>query len=362
MKIFIPALLVAAVANSHAGGSIDHISFDGLNVSVAGWACDPTNPNPAAQIQVIVSSSVNGSQMIWQGLANLPREQAVATACGSSNSNHGFNQVINASSVLDNVAYDVEVKVLYSNTGQENLDTSANRRYFFKNASLVLPNSTGDIVGRDLDVSLAGTAGHIGIYSAGMVWEMLNESKASQYNTWDNFTLKTKVWNSNNNKIPNGGIVKTCFKPEFCLSSSGAVLGGTNSQPTTPNNSDTVSRRDAAVWRAYQIWASPTTTYTKSWTYTPFVPLMRHPVTNVVIRNATAGRYRCDSFVVDVLAWTTHWNGAPQNDIWNSTIPYNIEITPHHQAWSNSFSQIASRNAIVTPKTIVNKLNSQPSY
>ena len=164
--------------------------------------------------------------------------------------------------------------------------------------------------------------------------------------------------------MPYSGTVYTCFDPQKCYTTPaiGGVQGG--GDYAIPANSYRIIRRESAPWRAYQIWASPKVVCTPSPLYTPMQPEVRNRLNQTfVLKKAIAGIYRCDSFVVDALAWTVPRKNTPNNYIWHHTdkLAYGIERNPHPQ-WHRSFETIASRGIISTPASLYNDLKNSPSY
>jgi len=70
-------------ADQSAKGYLDVL--DPLMCSASGWACDPDKYSQALNVNINL-----GTTIVATGLANIPREQAVAKECGG-NANHGFN-------------------------------------------------------------------------------------------------------------------------------------------------------------------------------------------------------------------------------------------------------------------------------
>ena len=352
---------------SYSAGWIDGISLNGSTLSIHGWGCSSSQPDSFSKIQIYKApaDNFNAREILGTVIASNPRENAVGAACGSSHSNHGFSASITLSnSMLDNGAYSIEARILYQNSTSENIQTWSNRKFFFKNSSLAMPIDQTSIVARDLDSYLGGPAGHIGLYNFGHVWEVLNEGRVAFYNSWESFTLKTKVWNSLLNKVPYSGTVYTCFDPKKCYTTP--AIGGVQGSGdyAIPANSHRVIRREAAPWRAYQIWASPRVVYTISPLYTPMQPEVRSRLNQAfVLKKAIVGIYRCDSFVVDALAWTVPRQNTPNNYIWHHTdkLAYGIERSLHPQ-WHRNFETIASRGLLSTPTSLYNDLKNSPSY
>lgn len=56
------------------------------------------------------------------------------------------------------------------------------------------PSSTGDVVGRDLNITGLGWAGHVGMYDGSRIVEVLNASPVIQRNSIASFRAATPYW------------------------------------------------------------------------------------------------------------------------------------------------------------------------
>ena len=140
------------------------------------------------------------------------------------------------------------------------------------------PADQSDIVGRDLNVPLAGVLGHVGLWTGNMVIEALNQTPAIVQNTLLNFKSRSRYWGAiyfqNWNTLP----LKT-------LPTDSRV----------PFNYRNFYAKGAAVQRAYlvqQIGAD--------YSLSPFpeAAFVQECKNNLCV-GPTRGKYRCDTFVKD---------------------------------------------------------------
>lgn|GEM_PF-5981938 len=97
-------IFFVSIPTAYAAGVVEQISTP-YHVSVSGWACDSAAPDDLIEVEVW-----RGSLFVGSLPANGFREPAVATACGSSHSNHGFNGVVKMPVyLLDGGSYPVQV-------------------------------------------------------------------------------------------------------------------------------------------------------------------------------------------------------------------------------------------------------------
>ena len=82
-KIILILLLMLIYSVSQAAGRVESAN----PTNVIGWACDPLYPENIVGINVWLDNQV----FIGGGDASIERESAVAAACGSNSSAHGFN-------------------------------------------------------------------------------------------------------------------------------------------------------------------------------------------------------------------------------------------------------------------------------
>lgn len=355
-KKFTCLSFIFLIKSSFAIGHIDSVTFNGTQIQISGWACDNSAPDLNSSIQIKVGSSNS-----FSATASLPREHDVAIACNSSHSNHGFNLTINPS--LDNTYKEVTLVINQSAAAAEVI-TRPNNKFFFNKHDFVFPAFAADIVGRDLDYPVVGFYGHVGLSNIdGTVWEVLNNPVVPQHNSWSDFISRTRVWDTVKAKVPLVGDIKTCFKPDKCKAFPNPVFGGTTNETYElldhPSNVDKLNRREAALWRAYQIYASPNVRYTYSSNYTPAVPEIRDANTNALMRAAVEGVYRCDTYVLDALAITVRPALNNKISIWrDKNLPYKID-THYHPGWINSFSNIVLQR---TPENVYNALRFSPNF
>jgi len=77
------------------GGNLPIGTFDSVSCQlIQGWACDPDDYNQALAIHVYIDGPAGGGgTLLTTTTANVPREAAVASACGG-NANHGFSVAV----------------------------------------------------------------------------------------------------------------------------------------------------------------------------------------------------------------------------------------------------------------------------
>ncbi len=145
----------------------------------------------------------------------------------------------------------------------------------------------GDVVGRDLDIPLAGSLGHVGLWDGYGVIEVLDEGRnAIRVNSLDNFKTRTRYWGAAFPKIPTF-TVYNCFDVE-CRNLSPRPIGQVQGYP---------ARKAIAEWAKVQarIGAS----------YTRF-PIFRPAYPAEGWAPMRPGEYRCDTFVLAAYLSTTH--------------------------------------------------------
>ena len=103
-----------------AAGSIDYADISVIN----GWACDKRFPDDEVTVQVWRGNNkLTGDMELGSAKANIVRESAVATACGSNHSAHGFSiditpvvssepSSLNFSNIYDGNSHDIHVYVI----------------------------------------------------------------------------------------------------------------------------------------------------------------------------------------------------------------------------------------------------------
>ncbi len=333
-----------SAAASHAGGNVETMTLQGTKFRAAGWACDSTRPNEATGIHIWRESA-----WLTGGNASIPREPAVGTACGSSNSNHGFDISVDVpEALLDNADHVVTV---YSVGSGGYTEAIGSKRLPFLSGKLKLPKTMGDIVGRDLDTAVAGALGHIGIWDGTQVIEVLNEpGNVVKINTWENFRGRTKPWDTAYPKIPNYS-VRTCYAA--VCNGEGAVFGGSGGSNPTHTTFDS---RLALIRRAFQIMAIGAS-YTLTAAPTVALPTINRPSGQT---GARKGVYRCDTFVLDLFAWIDIPTGSSENVMWSrinpSPLPFNRSITNAPVDWKNKMRTLFLGDFL--PVSIYNKMKS----
>lgn len=285
MKYIIVILSIIFSGSVFATGWLDYATSN----QYTGWACDTAS----ADSQITVQAWRDDGIFLGSATAQNVREVAVASACGSNHSWHGFTMDLqNDSQLLDDAWHTVTLRSINIDGTQSMLGNSPVSVFFKSDPALIMPpNNAGGVVGRDLAVFMLAPAGHIGLWDGGKVIEMLQDGGGGvRINTFENFKSRSKPWQSINVKISPTHAIKTCYETS-CDLGGGAT-------------SDTVSiqARFAIVRRAMQIYfigadytlgapskiaESRFTDRTSTWN----IPAKR-------------GLYRCDTFVLDAFAIT----------------------------------------------------------
>ena len=157
------------------------------------------------------------------------------------------------------------------------------------------PWQNADMVGRDLNVPLLGSIGHVGLWSGavGYVIEMLDEATPLQQNTLANFKSRTSYWGASYySSLMSRPNVQVCNNIAYC------------------DNLISYAPDYALQWQASLWWAAGATyTTTVFYThpqpggwYTPESPPWGPPA-QPVYKGPTMGQFRCDTFVREV--WRT---------------------------------------------------------
>lgn len=330
---------------SHAGGALETMTLNGNQFRASGWACDSTRPDEVTGIHIWRESS-----WLTGGNAPILREFAVGAACGSSNSNHGFDiSAVVPENLLDNQDHVVSV---YSVGSGGYTELIGSKSFKFVNPNVKAPKNIGDIVGRDLNTPGLGSLGHIGIWDGSQVIEVLNEpGNVVKTNTWENFRARTKPWDTAYPNIPSYS-VRTCYS-NVC-NGEGAVFGGSGS--TNPTYS-TFDSRMALIRRAFQIMTSGAT-YTITTSPTMALPIINRPTGGQT--SARAGVYRCDTFILDLFAWIDIPAGGAANTMWNrissSPLPFNRFITNQPNDWKIKIKNLITDDYL--PSAVHNRMKS----
>ena len=298
--------LMMTSTHAHANGGWIDFSQEGR---YSGWACRFGTPSQVG-IHILRGDGV----FLGGGNAALPRELGVRNACGSSHSSHGFDIRLSIPERFrDGRTHKVHVYAVFADGSSKELNQSpAIVAFSLAPNNLPAPNEQGSVVGRDLDMSPQGLAkifGHLGLWDGERVFEMLVEGNANRVksSTWDDFRSRTEVWPSINPSIPKY-TVNSCLQSRPCHERDSYKLGviGTGFQ--------NYSSREAVVRRAKQIFeigANYTTTTGVVMALTsrilwstshcnPFSGEVCNPKARTI--PAQIGLYRCDTFVVEVLA------------------------------------------------------------
>lgn len=145
LKVILAILIFIYTTQSSAEGWVDTVSLN----RYTGWACVKGKEEP-------VGIHIWRDDGIFLGGGNAPkhREQAVAEACETKNSAHGFDISIEIPrDLIDNKFHAVNI-YLISETGNELLKNSpALIPFGMPNPNLEKPKIPGTVVGRDLSIS-----------------------------------------------------------------------------------------------------------------------------------------------------------------------------------------------------------------
>jgi hypothetical protein len=149
------------------------------------------------------------------------------------------------------------------------------------------PTKVGDVVARDLAYPGLGFLGHTGVWTGSNVAQVISgPSNAAQYVSWQSFKTASTPWATARPNVPTHLIY-------YCFSASCPNFTGSNY--TTG-----IAARMAIAGRANQIVLIGADYTLEGGSYPAFPAYPFEP--------ATRGRYRCDTFIVDVFASTQGWN------------------------------------------------------
>ena len=264
----------------------------------AGWACDPNSPNSQIQVDIWRDDGL----YLGGRVANSPRKQAVATACNSTHSSHGFDFVpqLNASA-MDNRSHTVRAYAISTTGGVTELIGSPKTVVF--GTLSPQPKNIGDIVGRDFerwrDVGL-GVVGHVGFWDGAQVVEAYPnpnpDENALHLNSYAAFQSKTTAWTPVLTNLPDikvtGCFEKRCIN--FLPSSQGGQV-------------QTLPIRQAMKLRALQMQGIGAS-YTVSSYYISASP-------GDAYHEPAKGKYRCDSFVLSLFDFTIPYGNSLQTNV-----------------------------------------------
>ncbi|MFV0681341.1 hypothetical protein [Ottowia sp.] len=214
---------ISTFGAAHARGNVEIVSLLGNNLTIAGWACDPTKPNEFVGIHMYQNSAWLGG-----GNAPIPREAAVAAVCSSIHSNHGFSfKIALPTNLIDGAIHKVQVYAVGSAGYSSELSHGVQNSITF-GTTVIAPTQMGNVAARDLDVLQPGNYfGHIGFWDGTRVIEAMNESTVIQSNTWSNFRSRAsgKTWDTLKPNIPSSGVITTCYE-QTCYYDVGGAFGG----------------------------------------------------------------------------------------------------------------------------------------
>lgn len=333
--------LLLTPACSFAFGYVDNYSV----TAIAGWACDKRFPDAIVAVEVWRDDN----KFLGRTNAQNQREPAVGAACQSAHSAHGFYMQM---SIDENMKDGKEHKVYIYSIGSdgfaEQLQRSPVLIKFPGNAIQEYPVAAGNIVARDLSVPGLGEIGHIGFWDGAYVIEALNEPGAIKKNTYNDFYSRTKVWPIVKPKWPSHTVIG-------CFSSSCTEYVNQNQGKAS------VSAIYAMVGRANQIHvlgadyiitvnAIPSNPQVLIPADFPYSPAYTWP--------PTRGKYRCDTFVIDLLSATVRSYGYIHGEIGDgaSSLPTRL-IQGDISNWYSKYLQFKYMN-VKTPLTLYSNLKS----
>jgi hypothetical protein len=182
------------------------------------------------------------------------------------------------------------------------------------------PTLVGDVVGRDLAVTGAGPLGHLGLWDGQQVVEatggLNNAIRFVTLNTFKNQVAPEAYWGKASPNIPAGTIARNCYST-YCHSNGIHHLE--------------VESRDAITRRAYQQYLLGAD-YTLSTSY-------KAGLFATQVLPASRGLFRCDTFMISLLAISTEWKDHP---------------TPAQLLWTRRHNTLYE--GMVTPTAVFNKL------
>lgn len=354
MKRFAVFLLFFSFLSvSQAKGYIDSGSVYNRYV---GWACIPSS-NEVVGIHIYASGVYIGG-----GNAGLTREFAVRDACGSADSNHGFDISVDVpTSLLDGSVREVQVYSIHANGTTAPLDNGPVRIQFAALPGKQRPQQLGDIVGRNLSYSWGGPLnyfGHIGIWDEANVIEAIGTADAAdtlKVTPWEVFSNASDLWPVLS-PVVEDLLHRYCHKTICDLDNSvyeTRKVGGI---------------RELAAKRAYVsylIGASYTRTafYTETRqgtrrlateTCNPFAPPQscNPPVVEV---KPSRGTYRCETFVLHSYASTSMLSGSATvgQEIYTRLFENTEKKNTH---WGNQISYLLSTLRVRAPSAVYENL------
>lgn len=183
------------------------------------------------------------------------------------------------------------------------------------------PSSSGEVVGRDLNIKGVGWVGHVGFFDGSNIIEAVvpqSGANAIRVVTVNEFMSESPYWGKAAAKFPNALMVKSCFK-DFCSAS------GVHYEQTTTKVA--MARRALQILLLgadYTLSAAPT----------------RALYANEYYR-AQRGKYRCDTFVADVMSYNSIYQGT---------------MTRDQRRWYEFINQFTHTGSLITPRHLFNSL------
>lgn len=318
-----------------------------------GWSCVP-NSDEIVGIHIYASGVYIGG-----GNAALTREFAVAQACNSSHSNHGFDISVNVpANFRDGTMREVVVYSIHSNGTSAPLTNVPMRIRFDALPGRARPQNLGDIVGRDLGYGWAPLDyfGHIGIWDGNNVIEAIGSADGAdtlKITAWENFSNSSNSWPV---KVP---VVKD-FAQEYCSSTTCPLGNSTTFWPwIAPGTRHVGPEREIAAKRAYVSYLIGAS-YTRLGSFTPTQqgtgryaietcnPFKKDQCRPPFIQTKPArGTYRCETFVMHSYAASAIGTGysTPEQKIasWNPNRP---------PEWDRQMQWMMSPARLRTPRTM----------
>ena len=339
IKYYFLLVFLIYANNVFSKGYVDNYSV----AMVTGWACDVRFPNDIVAVHIWRDDN----QFLGGSSANIVREPAVGSACLGSHSAHGFSIPINLTEDLkDGQEHRVLVYSIGRNGFVEQLNNSPVKIKFPGDGIKERPYYVGDIVARNLDWPVIEGAGHIGIWDGTSVIEVLNEPQAVQKNNYENFFKRSKVWPISRTKWPDHNVV-SCFS-SACTEDFDRPRANKKSYPALY----------AMIARANQIYAIGAI-YVVTPYVTPAEPTVNIPPSRDWNKYVTwppkKGRYRCDTFITDIMGATVRSPGShAHSHIQGQWLPLRI-IDANIATWYQKYISAAGAN-IKAPAALYNKL------
>lgn len=185
------------------------------------------------------------------------------------------------------------------------------------------PHDSGDVVGRDLDYGkVLGPVGHVGLWDGNNVTEAMFDTStgnAIEEISLSQFKAASRYWGAARPKIPKGLLWEQCYMLSCSV--------------TNDSNYSNVDARTAIARRARQIMAIGA-----DYTIFPENTAVAYPSYNG--RPPLRGRYRCDTFIIDVYKWSTNF----------------IESNAAQQQWYRRVSDLS--NMILLPNRFYARIKS----